>query len=683
MQFIYPGFLFALSALAIPVIIHLFNFRKFKRIYFTNVKFLREIKQETQSKSQLKHLLVLLARLLAIAFLVLAFAQPFIPLAKTGHSGGDKIVSIFIDNSFSMDAQGKNGNLLDQAKKSAGEIIAAYNSADRFQLLTNDFEGKHQRFLNKEEFLEELQEVKSSAAVKTGSEILSRQSDLLNTTDAKNKTAYILSDFQKSNFDLSGIKTDTVIQVLLLPLEGIAKNNLFIDSCWFETPSRQINKTEVLNVRVSNASDVPVENSPVKLFINKKQKALASFSLGANSSTIVKLTFTCKEIGIQNGQLQLTDYPVTFDDSYYFSFEVARQIAVLSINEEKENNSVNTLFKNDSAIILSNASEKNIDYAAFSKNNLIILNELKSISSGLAQELKRFINSGGSVMVFPAAETDIPSYQNFLTSVNANYFTALDTSNTRVDKINLAHSIYNDVFDKKRKTSETIDLPVVLSHYVISAGSHSNLEYLMRMQNGDIFLGKNTYGKGQLYISAVPLDNHFSNFTKHAMFVPTLYKIALYSVAPKKLFYTIGLDEPIDINNSSQGADEIFHLKSNNGNFDMVPEHKVLQSGIKIMLHNQINTADNYLLTASRDSLMGLSFNYNRKESNLICFDKEELEEQIAKPGFANFSLLSGSVKDLTPLLKELNQGKRYWKWCIVLTLIFLAAEAALIRFWK
>ena len=47
MQFLYPGFLFALAAIAIPIIIHLFNFRKFKKVYFTNVAFLKEIKHET------------------------------------------------------------------------------------------------------------------------------------------------------------------------------------------------------------------------------------------------------------------------------------------------------------------------------------------------------------------------------------------------------------------------------------------------------------------------------------------------------------------------------------------------------------------------------------------------------------------------------------------------------------
>src|SRR6188508_1393256 len=115
MHFIYPGFLLALLALAIPIIVHLFNFRRFKKIYFTNVRFLREIKQDTQSKSKLRHLLILIARLLAVAFLVLAFAQPYIPQSGVKIETGRKKVSVYVDNSFSMDAIGKNGSLLETA----------------------------------------------------------------------------------------------------------------------------------------------------------------------------------------------------------------------------------------------------------------------------------------------------------------------------------------------------------------------------------------------------------------------------------------------------------------------------------------------------------------------------------------------------------------------------------------
>src|ERR1041385_8054555 len=119
MLFYQPSFLFALAALAIPVIVHLFNFRRYKTVYFSNVRFLREVKEETASRSKLKHLLVLASRILALAFLVFAFAQPYIPNKKMNLSSGRKQVGIYIDNSFSMNAISEGRSLFDQAKLTA------------------------------------------------------------------------------------------------------------------------------------------------------------------------------------------------------------------------------------------------------------------------------------------------------------------------------------------------------------------------------------------------------------------------------------------------------------------------------------------------------------------------------------------------------------------------------------
>ncbi len=683
MQFIYPAFLFALSALAIPILIHLFNFRKFKRIYFTNVRFLKEIKQETQSKSRLKHLLVLISRLLAIAFLVFAFAQPYIPVGNSVAVSGTKLVSIYIDNSFSMEAQGKNGNLLEQAKKNAREIAASFAPSDRFQLLTNDFEGKHQRLLTREAFLTELQEVKISPSVKSVQEIISRQSDALNTPSTGSKSIFLISDFQQGSFEFEKVRNDTSSKVILIPLEGATSNNVYIDTCWFDSPARQLNRPEALHVRINNASAQAVENAPIKLFINNQQKALASFSIEPNSSTEVELSFTCKESGHQQAKLQINDYPISFDDSYFFSFEIAKKIAVLSINQDQENSAIQNLFKNDSSFYLQQVNEKSIDYSALSKNNLIVLNELQTISSGLAQELNRFINNGGSLVLFPGIDIDMPSYRNFLSSLNSIYFTQLDTSKSRVDKINRLHPIYNDVFDKSKRIPESIDLPVVLAHYGFNQNARTAVEYLMKLQNGDLFLSKIDYGKGQIYLCAVPLNVDFSNFTKHAMFVPTLYKIALFSIRQQKLFYTIGNNEQVLLGTTQLGADEVFHLKNTRGDFDLVPEHKVNESGTNLILHDQLKLADNYMLYRGKDSLLAVSFNYDRKESMLRFFTTSELESRLSASGFENFSILSGSTKELGTALTELNQGKRYWKLCILLALFFLACEAALLRFLK
>ncbi len=686
MSFTYPVFLFALSAIAIPIIIHLFNFRKFKTVYFSNVRFLKEVKQETQAKSKLKHLLVLAARILFITFLVLAFAQPFIPVAHKKISTGDKAISIFIDNSFSMDAINKNGTLLDEAKKRALEIVAAYKPTDRFQLLTNDFEGKHQRLVNKEEFVELLDEIKITPATRSLSAITSRAFDVLQQNGNKNKTAFILSDFQKSNTNLPQVKNDTSIRVNLIPLTATEKSNVYIDTCWFETPVRQFNQVEKLHVRIKNVSDKVIENNPIKLFINNIQKTPASFNVDKESQTEVILSFASKETGIQHCRIELNDYPVTFDDKFYFSYEVAKNIPVLCINAagtvSTESLYLKKLFGGDSLFIFKNAAEDKLDYSTLSTNKLIILNELKTVSSGLSQELKRFMENGGSVLVFPAAQSDLNSYKDFLTAARANYFEKLDTANTKVDKINLDNEIYKDVFEKKTFSATNLDLPKVSAHYVISKATRSNEEYLLKLQNGDVFLAKYSVGKGKLYLSAAALSDDFSNFAKHAVFVPTMYKIGMYSLNATPLFYTIGNEDAIETNNMLTG-ENVYHIKGINNNFDIIPEHKVVDSHTEIMVHNQVTEAGNYNVYADKDLIMGVSYNFNRSESDLTCYTSDQLKEQVEKNNYTNFNILNSSEQSITNTLAEIDQGKKLWKLCLILALLFLAIEIALLRLLK
>jgi hypothetical protein len=165
MHFLFPAFLFALAALAIPVIIHLFNFRRYQKVYFSNVQFLKEIQEQQASRRNLKELLILVSRSLAILFLVFAFARPFIPGKNAANSGKQQAVSVFIDNSYSMETLNKEGTLLDEAKRRAKEVVSAYSINDHFQLLTQDFEGKHQRLLSRDEFNDAVDAVKISPQI--------------------------------------------------------------------------------------------------------------------------------------------------------------------------------------------------------------------------------------------------------------------------------------------------------------------------------------------------------------------------------------------------------------------------------------------------------------------------------------------------------------------------------------
>jgi len=682
MHFVYPGFLFALSLIAIPIIIHLFNFRRFKKIYFTNVKFLKDIKEETTSRSKLKHLLVLLSRILAVSFLVFAFAQPFIPVGNKSAASSEKAVSIYIDNSFSMESVTREGTLLDEAKKKAQEIVMAYKPSDNFQLLTNDFEARHQRLINREEFLDLLDQVQITPATKKLSEIISRQSDAMNNSEAKSKLIFLLSDYQETSADIENIHADSSTTINLIPLNIQRTGNIFIDSCWFSSPVIQINKPSELNVRIKNSSENDAENISLKLNINGMQKSLAAIAIKSNATVDTKLNFTLSENGWQKCELSINDHPITFDDNLFFSFEVKQNLRLLCINKKSDSQYIRALFASDDYFIVNNSPVEQIDYATLPKNNIVILNELNSVSSGLASELKKFVANGGTLVVFPDSAIDQSSYNAFLQSVNADIFTGINTNEDKVDRLSIESTVYQNVFDEKQKRSENIDLPVVLKHYEFSGSTRSNREVIMKLQGGGSFLSKFESGQGKIYLFAVPLSGSFSNFVKHAVYVPTLYKIALLSERAQQLFSIIGKEDGYEIPENISG-EEVFHLINANKKFDIIPEQRSGNNFINLFFRDQVKESGNYDLVLKNKSAFVISFDYDRKESIMSFYTKNEVSKMIEEKHLSNMKLFEASQKTLTSQLMQLNEGIRLWKWCILLVLAFLAIEIALLKYMK
>ena len=687
MQFINPLFLIALTAISIPIIIHLFNFRKYKKVFFTNVRFLAEIKQESKKRSEIKHLLILLMRILAITCLVIAFAQPYLssPLQQKKLSGR-QAVSIYIDNSFSMEALATNGKLVDVAKTKALEIAAAYKPSDLFQLLTADFEGKHQRFVNKDEFRNLVEEVIVSPSFKPISSIIQRQTDLLKSIHGTNRAAYIISDFQKTSTNLFHIKSDTSVSYFFIPVLAEKSNNLYIDSVWFDAPSQQARQAVKLKIKIRNSGSEMLEKIPIKLSINKMQKAVASFSINPNGETLLTLPYTNNDQGNQYGTLEITDYPVTWDDKFYFSYPILPSIPVLCINGELPNKYLNALFDNDSTIQLINIPEKQLDYSSFVRYPLIILNSVEELSSGLGEELKRFLGRGGNLLIFPAPETLIESYNSFLSSLDLPVYSNSDTTRFKVSELNPLSKIYSDVFEKdasgKIVLPENMDMPVSFKHYAIVGSTHSNMEILLKLQNGQPFLGVSELRKGRIYLSAVPLEENWSNFMKHPLFVPTLYRIAFLSQSAPALYYRVGADDPVEINNSTI-ASEVYILRKLDSDIEVIPESSSIGGSMALFPHDQIRESGHYNICQGKQVIHGVAFNYNSMESELTCYSFSELQKELKHTGLKYYSLFQGKKAPLTKEILELSQGAPLWKVFIILTLVFIALEIILIRTMK
>ena len=675
MAFLYPGFLFALLALAIPVIIHLFNFRQYKKVYFSNVQFLKDLQKQQSSRSNLKNRLILAARLLALTFLVLAFARPFLPVGNQQNVGKQQAVSIFVDNSYSMQTLNREGSLLDEAKRRAKEIASAYSVNDRFQLITQDFEGKQQRFLNRDEFNQAVDEVKISPQSQTLTQVLERQKALFESENNAVPTVYLISDFQK-NLAKNSISANNKTKVTLVRIKANPLPNIAVDSVWLLSPLHQPNAAEQLVVRLHNYGDEKAQKVPVKLLINGQTKALGSYDLNAKSVRQDTLQFSGLKAGWQKGELSLNDNPVTFDNHFYFTFQVQQQLPVLQIADQVPNKYLSAVFASDAFFKADFSSAGNVNYSGLNRYPVIYFSDVKEVSAGLAQQLQNYVKQGGTLVVFPAANANLASYKNLLQPLHADFPEKLLNDSTKVTAINLKHPLFKEVFEKMPQNP---DLPQIKKYYALSSGQRNLKNNLLELPGRTTFLSVYSSGKGKVYLSAVPLDETFSNLPRHALFVPLLFRMALLSGHNQPLFYTLGENELMEIAPIAKMDEQPLHLQK--GQISLIPDVRQVNGNTVLYVADQIHETGDYQLTRKDSVLAQIAFNDNRQESDLNYLSDQELNTNFS--AIKTVSYLPAGKLSLTKQVAEVNSGVQLWKLCLILALLFLAAEVLLIRFYK
>ena len=188
MQFKHPELLYALFLLLIPIFIHLFQLRKFQKVAFTNVAFLKKVNIQTRKSSQLKKWLTLLLRLLALACIILAFAQPF-TASKTALNNKKETV-VYLDNSFSMQAKGPSGPLLLRAKQ---QLYDETNGAATVSWFTNT---SQQKGVDLPAFKSAVLDIPYAATQLPTEEVLLKANQLFTKDEGSDKRLVWISDFQ-------------------------------------------------------------------------------------------------------------------------------------------------------------------------------------------------------------------------------------------------------------------------------------------------------------------------------------------------------------------------------------------------------------------------------------------------------------------------------------------------------
>jgi len=680
MTFVYPSFLWALLAIAIPIIIHFFNFRTHKTVYFSNVAFLQNIEQETKSRNRLKDLLVLLMRILTITALVLAFAKPVKYTQNqivTDNCGSN--FGIYLDNSFSMTASNGDGANIDFAKSKTSDILSAFEQNSKYLFITNEIASEQQHFYIKDIAQNFISQTTVSPIFRQTSFVLDKFNSLFNTlTPDCTNNLFIISDFQKNTFDPENFIVDTNTNVILLPVIPYETSNLFIDSVWFLSPYHLSNSNDSLVVKIKNNSDIDFSNQQIKLFINDTLKTLSTFNISANEELDLKLIFTNTELGFIRAKVSINDYPITYDNEMFFNYYIAPKIKVLLV-EGTQQPHLREFYADDKYFDLKVVDLQSIQISEISDFQSIILASVDNLRSGLINELKNYTENGGILTIIPSLNADLSNLNIALASFDLPQFANVDTVNYFAKYINLQNKIYKNAFENIRQNS---DFPQIYFHYKFKQSAFNNFEVLLKLENDGEFLIEKEIGEGSVYLFTSEMLENFGNFMLNPVSVPTFYNIPVFKKDNNQIYQTIGSTRNIQINNLQNF--EVIKFKNINTGFEFFPQvTKLSQNDFKINLNDFNAEAGNYQILNIDEQIGQLSINYTRKEADLEYYNIAELEDIIRKYNLKNWQITDKAGDILKNELQTNLKGKNFWKVFIILALFFILIEILLIRLLK
>jgi len=651
MQFKHPEILFALFLLIIPIIIHLFNFQRYKKEVFTNVQFLKNIQNKTRKSEQLKRWLLLLTRSFIFTSLIFAFAQPFFP-TKTKNKKIE--TTIYIDNSFSMQALSKSGALL---KNNIQKIIKATEfSKGTFHLFTNA-----KNYLNLD--------AKSLKSTLLNLDY-SPKKQLLNTVllqinasnNNKSNTLYkniLLSDFQTFNFKNKPNFTNVNSAYILVKTLPKNNQNFFIDSVYIK------NKTidDILLNAVIKSNKKSKEKIAISLFNNSKLSGKATCKFEDSSTENVQ--FSIPNTNNFLGKLTINSDEIYFDNTFYFAINKPEKLNVLSIGNKAS--FLSKIYKN-SEFNYRNYPLHNLDFNQLQNQQVIILNELDIITTDLLSVLNEYVSKGGILIIIPPTNANINSYNTLFKQLNFGKIQEKIEKEHLITTINFQHPLFKKVFERKIKNFEYPKTKIIYKTTL------NNALPILKLDSNYPFITSNKHKNGIIYWFASPLQNNSSNFTKSPLIVPIFYNMATQQFNTSKIFNTINTNNSIDINYKLP-KDEVLTIKNKKHHF--IPLQTSYQNKLNINFQNQIEKSGFYQVLAKNKLITTLAFNYNRNESKLKYRNLETIFNKQKNVNLAN------SIPQVFEKIAAEQKINYLFKWFLALAVLFLLLEIGLLKYFK
>ncbi|BDQ03121.1 MAG: hypothetical protein KatS3mg037_1696 [Ignavibacterium sp.] len=688
MTFLNPAVLIGLLAAAIPVIIHLLNLRKLKKIEFSTLAFLKELQKNKIRKIKIKQWLLLVLRVLIVLLIVFAFARPALRgLSIAGTTSAAKTTAVLIiDDSFSMSVLSQRGSYFNQAKDFAKQIIEQLKEGDEAALIFMSDENQQPKLTNNfNSLIEELNQKEISFTKPDLNKVITLAAQLVNRSNNFNREIYLFTDFQKNIFPSEEIKSDLSellnenIKLYSFSLSDKTVFNLGVDELKVNNQIFEKDKPITFLVSVSNYSQQNVQNGVLSLFLNGKRAAQKSFDADAGKSVVVDVDALSDATGFIDVAAEIETDDIEQDNRRFNSVFIPDKIPTLIISDESASSRFLKLALQTVGNDKIKFDEKNSNQlAALQLKNYDVIFLCSDNVFQNIEKLNQFVKDGGSLVVIPSVNADLNKLNSNLQKLNlplaSGYAGKMNDKSLSVqfDKIEFNHPIFLNLFRKDDK--KNIESPLI--NYFIKYSTQGKGSSIITLTEGSSFLSEYKLGKGKIFFFNTAFDAGWSNFALKTIFAPLVVKMVFYLSQKENLQNNLIAGETISIDLNKINSAQIKVVRPDSSadfiNIDLVNQ--------KFVEYTNTDLAGFYKIFSGNELIDNIAVNNEKSESNPVYADEKDFEKYLEQLNFKGNLIVVDKNKNPLETINQARFGSELWRAFLLIAIILAVIEMTIAR---
>ncbi len=700
MSFLAPLFLFALAAIAVPIIIHLIQFRKPKKQVFSTLIFFKQLKKSSVRWLRIKKLLLLAMRAMAIILLALAVSRPVLSpgFSLAAPDRGNTVYTILIENGPAMAQIDERGPYLDQVKEILSGIAENAASTDLFLIHTTHGELDQTEPMSASQALRYLE---SLEVINEGNFVRQRLQQLISRSlnaDRENRVLLMAvrgNESWKNKLEDIRLPDDfpgDLFPVHFIHADGEPVSNTGVRSV--STPNQILaaGRPFTVEVEVVNYGSTAAVNQFLTLEVNGEPEGQYQVSLDPEESRTFSFEVEAAESGTVLGRAILEGDSFSFDNVRYFSFSIPEERNILLVTELDQRGDpaswLNLVFRaaaqTTGQISFETITPDQFDSVIPEDYDSVIFEGVRQVPSFAFTQLQRYVQGGGGLIIIPGSRTSTSSLNDFLSYLNAGNIAGMRGESgrfeeiARLDRITRGHPVLEDIFEISEDDDIRLEMPRIYHYWRYVAGDRHPARTILQTNLDEPVLTEQRIGEGRLMMFTLSADPSWSAFPTSPLFAPVFYRTALYASASEQG----GMKEHI----LGEHLDRVLPFTESQLEISLhdevlVPETRQAPGGIRVQAETYPWSPGWAEISGNSETLV-MAVNQNVSESDLNALAESEflglLQDAFTISGFSSVRSLGA---DETGSFAGFGRtGREIWNWFIVLALVFLLTESVITR---